>query len=107
MRNSFLFLLLVAALTFSTGCVKKAVTLDNCSSEAFSNNVLDKLNVWNETIPAYANEPTQTNCDAYKAAGQDYIDALANFETCATIFTADWRESLQEARVELANETCM
>jgi len=52
----------------------------------------------------YAQDPSTEHCTAYKAAAQDYIDALKPYEKC-TLWTvqqkAEWQNAIDEAENEI------
>ena len=52
---------------------------------------------------AYGTNPTTATCSAYKAAYQDYVDALKPFLKCST-WTAQQKADLQDAIDEAEGE---
>lgn len=62
---------------------------------------------WEDVVAkatTFGQDPTLANCNAYKAAYQDWIDALEQFENCTgwTAQTkAQWQAALNDAREDL------
>lgn len=106
MKNLFLFAATALLFTLSSGCVKSVIDLDSCDATLFTDEVNPKLTAYQEALSAYSDEPTQANCTAYKAAGQEWLDAIRSYETCTLLYTASWREAVDEAKAELDAEPC-
>lgn len=91
-----------------------------CSDDEDPNNVVpcsgqwaveveDEINAWMSAAQQYASNPNQENCNAYKAAAQDYLDALEPYGDCATLTgeqRAEWEAAIQEAQESLNNSDC-
>jgi hypothetical protein len=75
----------------------------NFASE-FSNEIQAIVNAGT----AYGNDPSTSNCEAYKDAIQDYIDVLRDFEDCAREAGAEdeWLQAINEYDVNLLNNIC-
>ncbi|CDF80975.1 hypothetical protein BN863_32630 [Formosa agariphila KMM 3901] len=53
---------------------------------------------------AYEANPTTENCNAYKNAGNRYVDALENLEECYPgAYEGDWDEYINDVRAEINN----
>ena len=56
----------------------------NCSDSFSINNELnDEINAFATAAGAYGTDPSAANCQAYKDAAQDYLDALEALKDCA------------------------
>jgi hypothetical protein len=81
--KQLIFLLLLTASFVVASC--GGDDAKDCSSaslnftQEFSNEIQDISNAAIE----YANDPTSSNCNTYKNAIRDYINALKSFEDCA------------------------
>lgn len=66
-----------------------------------------ELTAMTNAAQAYATDPTTANCEAYKAAANDYIDALEGVRTCvaASQLTA-YNTSIQQARDAINALSC-
>lgn len=110
MKNLFFFFALALTLAFSTGCGgdDDGVNITpGCSDSAFTQAVQDAVQNLNDATQAYVNDQSTANCDAWKAAAQNYLDEVKSFETCATLNTRqDFLDAVREAEESLANTTC-
>lgn len=69
-------------------------------SVAWATELQDELAAVTDAITTYYQDPTDANCQALKAAYQDYIDALRPYGNCENLTgqdRADWEEALEEA----------
>ncbi len=69
----------------------------------WSSSVQAELTAMNNAAIAYGTNPTQANCDAFKAAANAYIDSLENIRSCVgagqlTAFNAN----IQAAKASLS-----
>jgi len=57
---------------------------------------------------AYANDPSTSNCEAFREAYQDYLDTAADLEDCADEVGqgAEFQQALEEAQDALDNLQC-
>jgi len=106
MKIVFILFATAFLLTLGSGCVKSTVDPDACSTTLFSEDVNPKLMAWQEATTTYSNDPSVANCNAYKLAGNDWLDAISSFQNCTLLYTASWREAVEEAKAELAAEPC-
>lgn len=85
-------------------CKKEKSDPDYCTT-AWASQLNEELTAVMTTALTYSSSPSTATCNAYKAAMQDYIEALRPFEKCS-LWTAEqkaeFRESLEEAESELA-----
>lgn len=80
---------------------------NNCSGSittAFSN----ELNAVTAASTAYANDQTPANCQAYKDAYLDYIEAIRDWEDCAVAgnILGQWQQSLDAAEASANSIQC-
>ena len=92
------FLVIVSFLGIGS-CKKKATDPDFCGS-TWVTQVTDEANALSTAATAYATDPTTPNCNAYKAAFQDYLDALKPFADCA-----GWTEQDKNALLDAMDDT--
>jgi hypothetical protein len=99
-----LSLLIIAALVGLSSCKKDENNDPAYCSTAWASDVQDELAIVTNAAMTYVQDPTTQNCDAYKAAFQDYIEALEPYENCS-LWTvqqkAEWQAVLDEARDDL------
>jgi len=75
----------------------------SCST-AWATDLQDELTAVSNAGVAYATDPSTSNCNAYKAAYEAYINALEPYGECAELSgqsRTDWQEALQDARDSL------
>ena len=75
-------------------------------STAWATDLQNELSAVTTAIAAYTTDQSTANCDALKAAYQDYIDALKPYGNCATLTgqnRTDWQKALSEAEDNIAS----
>lgn len=82
------------------------VNPDGCNAALFNDEVNPALTAWQEAASAYSNDPTPANCAAYKDSGLAWLDAIRAYENCTVLYTASWREAVDEAKADLEAELC-
>lgn len=108
MKQIALLFSLTLFIFLTTSCSSDADdTPENCSvaySQAFEDEL---LNISNAT-QTYSADPSTANCEAFKAAYNDYLDALDNWEECAIFYneTAQWQQAIDATRVALDGLMC-
>lgn len=97
----------LVALSITPACDKddNGSPIGPCSGySSWALSVQDELNTATTAGIAYANDPTPANCAAYKAAYQDYIDALENVRGCvAGAQTAAYQQAIDSAKASLSS----
>ena len=98
------FLLLCFSLVFifvSTSCKKDPVSA--CNSFNVAADLQNELNGLTTAAQNYSADQSAENCQTYKNAYQEYIDALRGLESCARAVgsLAAYNESLNDAIAEL------
>jgi hypothetical protein len=107
MSKQILLISFLGILVFGfIGC--KKTTPAGCSA-AWASELSEQAAAVSTAAQAYALDPTQENCLAYKAAYQAYIDALEPYGNCATLTGADrdaWQQAIDDARENVNNIDC-
>jgi len=82
-------------------------TPENCSV-AYSQAFEDELTNITNATQVYSTDPTPANCQAFKDAYSDYLDALEDWENCAIFYnqTAQWQQGIDAARASLDDIMC-
>ena len=106
---------LVIISLFSTGFIAACNNDDDgggggCGSFNWAISVSDELEGLSNAAVAYGTNPSVANCNAYKDAYRDYIDALRDVDNCiATLSATDrkaYNDALDEAEEELEDFEC-
>lgn len=89
----------------STSCKKSKAA---CGTFGWALSIQDELNNLSAATNAYSQNDTSENCNAYKQAYSEYLDALQGIEHClVTDFERDdWQQSLNEAQQEVDSIQC-
>ena len=78
-----ILLLMALSIIVLSSCVKKDPLADRCGNNWAPATELEKeINDLNNATMTYAQNPTNENCEAYKEAYLDYIDAIRDWEDC-------------------------
>jgi len=88
------FLIVISFLGIGS-CKKKATDPDYCGT-SWATQLTSEINAITSAGQLYASNPTTANCNAYKAAYQNYLDALGPFADCAA-WSAQQRAELEDA----------
>ena len=89
---------------FVTSCSKDGDGVAPCST-AWGTELQNELTAVINAGTVYALDPSAANCNAYKAAYQDYINALKPYGNCATLTgqsRADWQKTLSDAEADVS-----
>ena len=106
MKNlSILFLYCTIAYACLSSCGKNEAA---CGSLGWTFDLQDELNNLSEATTAYAQDDSPANCNAYKQAYLDYIDALRGWERCleAGNDREEWQQALNQAEQEANSILC-
>jgi len=90
-----LSILIVVSFLGIGSCKKKATDPDYCGS-AWATQVSAQITALSVAAQAYATDQSTANCNAYKTAYQNYLDALKPFSNCAA-WTAQEKADLEDA----------
>lgn len=79
----------------------------NCSTQ-FSQSFEDELTAVNVATQNYAADPSSENCQAFKDAYNDYLDALDDWEECANFYNqvTQWEQAIESARMSVDSIIC-
>jgi hypothetical protein len=102
MKNRSLQLLFIVICFTALFSCKKENTVP-CST-AWAVDLQNELTAISTAITIYTSDQSEANCNALKAAYQDYIDALKPYGECATLTgqsRTDWQNALNEAEDNL------
>ncbi len=91
MKNvSFIILVvLFSSVSFFSSCNKATdLIAGNCSAN-WTTDVADEFSSLGTTSAAYGSDQSAANCSAYKAAMQNYINALKSLSNCTLIVGAN------------------
>ena len=72
--------------------------LADCTSNDFAQMVNAEIAALNAAGNAWANDPSQANCDAFKDAARDYLDAVEDLDGCAGVSQAEYDAAVASAR---------
>ena len=106
MRLFGILLFAMAIMTLgTTSCSKKSTV--NCGSFGWGVAVQDEITTLSNASAAYSQNPTTENCNAYRQAYIDYINALRDYDKCVqSADRADWQQALDDAEQEANNIQC-
>lgn len=93
---------LVVIFLSQVSCKKDDSDPGYCGS-TWSTQLSDESTALSNAITVYATSPTTENCNAYKAAYQNYLDALKPFKDC-TGYTAAQKNDLENAIAQAESE---
>ncbi len=80
---------------------------NSCDANDFSGQVQDAVSELQSAINAYAADPTEANCSAYKDKAQGYLDVVEGFSDCAAdIGQGQYDAAIQAARQSVNDITC-
>jgi hypothetical protein len=101
------FLIIVSFLGIGS-CKKKATDPDYCAT-SWATQLSAEVNALSTAAQAYGASQTAANCNAFKTAYQNYLNALDPFLDCAA-WTVQERSELQdaidEAQQDINNLVC-
>lgn len=69
--------------------------------------IADEVLALTDVATAYSQDSTQANCESYKKAYQDYLDAAEDVKACVPADEkSDFQQDIDDARDELDNLPC-
>lgn len=102
-KKPLMFAVLAAGLTF-TACS------DNDCDDVIDFNAEfgDELQAITDAAEVYGNDPTEENCEAYKATFEEYIEAIESLQDCADDAGQgdQFRASIESSRQSLEGLQC-
>jgi hypothetical protein len=74
----------------------------------YATEVENEVNALSAAATTYGNDPTPANCQAYKTAYQNYLNALEDHLDCAALSgqQAELQSLIDQAQAELDNFQC-
>lgn len=93
---SFVFILI------SVSCGKSV----DCDGTAFVNDINSEIQALNSAGQAWATDPTPANCDAYKKAANNYLDAVEDYKDCDELDQVQYQQVLDQAREAVNSISC-
>ncbi len=97
-----LSLLIILSFLGFGSCKKKLTDPDYCSA-GWATQVQAEVTALSNAMTVYINNPTDANCLSYKAAYQNYINALKPFSKC-TLWPLQQKEAFEAALAEAEAE---
>jgi hypothetical protein len=103
-----IFLTLIFAGLLSCGSKNDDIDDGPCSV-AWSVAIQDEVSAWSAAAQKYALDQSVANCNAYKAAGLAYVNALEPYNNCAVLTGTNrtqWEQALDNARTSINSLNC-
>ncbi len=74
----------------------------------YATEVQNEINALSAAATTYGSDPSTANCNAYKAAYQNYLNALEDHLDCAALSgqQAELQAAINQAQAELDNFQC-
>jgi outer membrane receptor for ferrienterochelin and colicin len=107
MRKLFYYATFVFSLTLLvSSCNKEDGDGVGPCSVAWATDLQPEWTAVYDAAVAYAQDGSEANCNAYKSAYQDYINALKPYGNCTNLTGqahANWKQAVEDAEAEVAN----
>ena len=106
-KLTYYFLLAMLSISI-TACGDDEPDVDCSNQGAIYASLQDEIDAITTTATAYGNNQSTENCNAYKAAYLDYIDALRGLRNCYEEFgiLEDYDDDLNEAEDAVDDIVC-
>lgn len=94
----------------SNGCSKSSpLNPEACDgNSSWAERIQSEIADWSAAITTYSNDPTAANCEKYKTAGVNYLDALEGIRGCVLGASQKaFNEAIDEAKKDLAASDCI
>ena len=98
----FLFFFFAGSLVLVTSCGGGV----DCDSTSFANAINDEIAQLNDAGQTYALNPTPENCEKWKDAANEYLDAVDDFKDCDGIDQVQYQQQLDQARAAVSAISC-
>ncbi len=97
-------LLIFSFSIFFTACHK----LDPCDNDDFESSFQDEIEAISTAAVNYGQDPTTQNCNIFKDAYTDYVNALEDWDSCAEASgqRIEWQQALDSARASINDIEC-
>jgi hypothetical protein len=107
-KSILMLIILSLSVAGFTGCNNSDDPIEpeiNCMN--WSDQFLEKATIYSNAAILYSISPTLANCQNYKKAGLDYIDAMESVIDCVPESDIqDYKETLDEYRAEVNAISC-
>ena len=101
----YFIVVLTTALLF-TGCSEDDV-INGCGEQFWAEEVASEAEALSATASQFGLDPTVANCNAFRAAAQNYLDALEGARPCVdSSERADFDEAVNEAQASINDLDC-
>lgn len=100
---------LAVAITTITACSKNNPLnpLGNCGNGGWTVKVSKELNDFSTAASSYSTDPTPANCEAYKNAAKNYLDALEGVRGCVIgANQVEFNKAIAEAKEDVDQDDC-
>jgi hypothetical protein len=103
MRFTYNLILCIALVTSGLFMSCKKSTAVTCGASNWSVYIQDEIASLSNAASAYGQDPSSTNCEKFKDAYRNYINALKDIDNCVTNVQDrnDFQEALEDAEAEL------
>ena len=98
MRNICAFILLVTIFA----CGEDV----DCDPNTFASEINAEVAEVNRIGEIFINDASEENCQAYKKAAEDYLDAVEKYENCTEVDANQFQQQLTQARELLSIIPC-
>ncbi len=98
----------IGMLLFVTGCNGDGDNVPGCST-AWGSELQEEIDNVSQTAQAYANNPNETTCEAYRASLQAYLNALQPYGNCGALTGQDraaWEDAVDQAQEDVDAIDC-
>ena len=95
--------ILTVCLFIGAGCGGDDVS---CTVDEFNSEVAAAVNDLNTAGQTWANDPSTDNCNKWRDAANDYLDAVEKFEGCDVFDQAQYQQAVDLARDAVNSVTC-
>lgn len=108
-KTKLLAIVCLVATTVTTISCSKNNPLNplGCGSGTWAIQVSDEAAAWASAASDFSSDPTTANCQTYKNAANDYLNALDGVRACvAGVSQAEFNEAIAEAKQDVDEADC-
>lgn len=108
MNKQIFFFSTLAIMILGSWSCNKSNDPAGCST-AWATDLSNEITALSNAAQAYAVDPSQQNCLAYKSAMQAYIDALEPYGNCASLTgqsRTEWQNAINDAQQSIDDMNC-
>ena len=77
-----------------------------CTVEEFNSEIGDAISALNVAGQTWAMDPSTENCDKWREAANDYLDAVEDFDGCDVFDQTQYQQAVDQARDAVNAVTC-